>query len=121
MNIPTIDLAQTGANIVKLRKAAGLTVHDLQMVFGFHSPQAIYKWQKGLSLPSVDHLYALGILLNVTLDEILVPCTPKLNIVDVNLGQQEVSCCPSLLPGSFEYDRTLIPCDHFLRPVPCAA
>ena len=42
MNIPTIDLALTGANIVNLRKAAGLSVHDLQMVFGFNSPQAIY-------------------------------------------------------------------------------
>lgn len=30
MNIPTVDLAQTGANIVNLRKAAGLSVHDLQ-------------------------------------------------------------------------------------------
>ena len=45
MNIPTVDLAQTGANIVNLRKAAGLSVHDLQMVFGFNSPQAIYKCQ----------------------------------------------------------------------------
>ena len=41
MNIPTIDLAQTGANIVTLRKAAGLTVADIQTVFGFNSPQAI--------------------------------------------------------------------------------
>ena len=41
MNIPTIDLAQTGANIVTLRKAAGLSVADVQMVFGFNSPQAI--------------------------------------------------------------------------------
>lgn len=42
MNIPTINLARTGTNIVMLRKAAGLTVHDLQMAFGFNSPQAIY-------------------------------------------------------------------------------
>ena len=28
---PTVDPVQTGANIVRLRKAAGLTVHDLQM------------------------------------------------------------------------------------------
>ena len=47
MNIPTINLARTGTNIVMLRKAAGLTVHDLQMAFGFNSPQAIYKWQNG--------------------------------------------------------------------------
>lgn len=44
MGFPTINLARTGANIVRLRKAAGLTVHDLQAVFGFNSPQAIYKW-----------------------------------------------------------------------------
>ena len=95
---PVIDLTATGENIVRLRKMRGLTVRDLQEWFGFEAPQAIYKWQKGLSLPSVDHLYALGILLNVTMNEILVPCTPKLNIVDVNLGQQEVSCCPSHFP-----------------------
>ena len=50
MGFPTIDLMRTGANIVRLRKAAGLTVHDLQMVFGFNSPQAIYKWQNGAAL-----------------------------------------------------------------------
>ena len=72
MNIPTIDLVQTGANIVKLRKAAGLTVHDLQMVFGFHSPQAIYKWQNGAALPSVDNLIVLAAVLQVRMDEILV-------------------------------------------------
>lgn len=40
MNIPTINLARTGTNIVMLRKAAGLTVHDLQMAFGFKGPAA---------------------------------------------------------------------------------
>ena len=60
MNIPTINLARTGTNIVMLRKAAGLTVHDLQMAFGFNSPQAIYKWQNGTALPTVDNLIALA-------------------------------------------------------------
>ena len=72
MNIPTIDLAQTGANIVNLRKAAGLTVADKQMVFGFNSPQAIYKWQHGTALPTVDNLIVLAALLNVRIDDILV-------------------------------------------------
>lgn len=39
MNIPTINLARTGTNIVMLRKAAGLTVRDLQMAFGFNFPR----------------------------------------------------------------------------------
>lgn len=72
MEFPTIDLMRTGANIVRLRKAAGLTVHDLQMVFGFHSPQAIYKWQNGATLPTVDNLIVLAALLHVRIDDILV-------------------------------------------------
>ncbi|MCI6955918.1 MAG: helix-turn-helix domain-containing protein [Clostridiales bacterium] len=72
MTIPTIDLAKTGANITRLRKAAGLSVHDLQMVFGFNSPQAIYKWQNGLALPTVDNLIVLAAVLHVRLDDILI-------------------------------------------------
>lgn len=72
MTLPTIDLAQTGANIVSLRKAAGLTVHDLQMVLGFNSPQAIYKWQNGAALPTVDNLIVLAALFHVRIDDILV-------------------------------------------------
>ena len=60
--MPTIDMVATGRNIMRLREAAGLTVRDLQDIFGFATPQAIYKWQKGKSLPSVDNLYALGAL-----------------------------------------------------------
>ena len=42
MNIwPVIDVAATGQNIVRLRKRAGLTVKDLQVIFGFGTPQAI--------------------------------------------------------------------------------
>ena len=72
MDFPTINLALTGANIVNLRKAAGLTVHDLQMAFGFNSPQAIYKWQNGTALPTVDNLVALAAMLHVRVDDILV-------------------------------------------------
>lgn len=69
---PTVDPIQTGANIVRLRKIAGLTVHDLQTAFGFNSPQAIYKWQNGAALPTVDNLIGLAALLKVHIDDILV-------------------------------------------------
>lgn len=62
MDIPMIDMALTGANIVKLRTAAGLSVHDLQTIFGFNSPQAIYKWQNGTALPTVDTKWILLLL-----------------------------------------------------------
>lgn len=72
MVIPTVNMAKTGANIVRLRKQAGLTVRDMQKVFGFNSPQSIYKWQKGVALPTVDNLIILEVLLQVSIDEILV-------------------------------------------------
>lgn len=70
--VPTVNLALTGAHIVSLRKAAGLAVHDLQAAFGFNSPQAIYKWQNGAALPTVDNLIVLAALLHVHIDDILV-------------------------------------------------
>ena len=88
---PVIDPVATGENIVRLRKLRGLTVRDLQRWFGFEEPRAIYKWQQGRSLPSLDNLYALGVLLEVPMEEILVPGRP-LHIV--KSGQQEISCCP---------------------------
>ncbi len=56
----------------RLRLARGLTVRDVQRWFGFEEPQAICKWQRGESLPTVDNLYALGGLLEVPMDRILV-------------------------------------------------
>ena len=69
---PVIDVKATGANISRLRKLNGLSVKDLQVYFGFECPQAIYKWQWGQSLPSIDNLFALSKLFHTTIDEILV-------------------------------------------------
>lgn len=86
-SFPVIDMVATGKNIVRLRKESGLSVADLQDYFGFEAPQAIYKWQKGISLPSTDNLLALGHLLDVTMEEILVTRPTVIDIMP-----QEESC-----------------------------
>ena len=73
---PVINPVATGANIRRPRAQRGLSVLDLQAYFGFEEPQVIYKWQKRKSLPSVDNLYALGALLEVPMEEILVSAGP---------------------------------------------
>ena len=70
--VPIIDLKATGNNISKLRKKAGLSVRDLQSVMGFTNPQAIYKWQRGETLPNIDNLVALSCAFSVPIEEILV-------------------------------------------------
>ena len=44
----------------------------MQLAFGFNSPQAIYKWQNGTALPTVDNLIGLAALLKVHIDDILI-------------------------------------------------
>ena len=68
--MPTIDMVATGKNIERLRKIAGLSVRDLQDVFGFATPQAIYK--HGTAMPTIDNLVVLAALLQVKIDDILV-------------------------------------------------
>jgi transcriptional regulator with XRE-family HTH domain len=70
--VPVIDLRATGRNIKSLRVAAGISVRDLQSILGFTNPQAIYKWQNGDSMPTIDNLVILAAVLGVTIDEILV-------------------------------------------------
>ena len=71
-SFPVIDLVATGRNIQRLRELNGLTVADLQAYFGFEAPQAIYRWQSGKTIPSTDNLLALGYLLDVPMEKILV-------------------------------------------------
>ena len=88
---PVIDPVATGENIQRLRRERGLSVRDLQYFFGFEEPQAIYKWQRGKSLPSVDNLYALSALLDVSMEDIIVSRTIQLN--RYNTEQQAKACC----------------------------
>jgi len=72
LSIPAIDMIKTGENINILRKKAGLSVKDLQDIFGFGTPQAIYKWQRGIALPTIDNLVVLASVLGVRMNEILI-------------------------------------------------
>ena len=72
MSLPAINMAATGTNIARLRRNAGLSVKDLQSFFGFATPQAIYKWQHGAAMPSLDNLVALAMIFGVSMDEIIV-------------------------------------------------
>ena len=69
---PVIDLTATGTRIADLRRNAGLSVRDLQDIFGFRTPQAIYKWQRGDAMSTVDNLVVLAAAFHVTIEDILV-------------------------------------------------
>ena len=105
---PVIDPAATGANIARLRKERGLTVRDLQAFFGFEEPQAIYKWQRGQSLPTVDNLYALGFLLGVPMEKILVAQPSQLHILGFEQQADTAACCSSFFSLSIIAVRCIV-------------
>ena len=72
MLVPFVDLKLTGQNIAVLRKQSGISVRELQIMLGFATPQAIYKWQRGETLPTVENLAALAYILGVAVEDILV-------------------------------------------------
>ena len=95
---PVVDLKSTGAQIKSLRIKSGYTVHDIQAVFGFEYPQAVYAWDRerrlkagkmlrwsilsespsscaakgGKSIPTIDNLLVLAHLFEKSVEEIVI-------------------------------------------------
>ena len=95
---PVVDLKATGAQIKSLRIKSGYTIHDIQAVFGFEYPQAVYAWDRerrlkagkmlrwsilsespsscaakgGKSIPTIDNLLVLAHLFEKSVEEIVI-------------------------------------------------
>ena len=72
----------------------------MQDYFGLEEPRAIFKWQAGKSLPTVDNLYALSALLGVPMDTILVPVGREECGANTYGRQADVACRPSACYGT---------------------
>ena len=72
LDFPVIDQKATGNNILRLRLEKRLSIQKVQEYFGFDDPAAIYRWQRGDNLPSLDNMVALSQLFGVTVEDILV-------------------------------------------------
>lgn len=70
--MPYVNVTETGLRLKTLIKSNGMKVKDLQTVFGFANPQAIYNWMSGKTMPSVDNLVVLSAVLNTKLDDLIV-------------------------------------------------
>ena len=106
MNYPVLDLKATGERINQLRKDNNLRVIDVAEYMGFESTQAVYKWQRGESLPTVDNLYALSRLLHTSVDDILI-------------GEKERDDEPSLLFAFiFFFGFLVLMKVHFISSIP---
>ena len=67
-----INMEQTGARLKHMLESAGYTPRMIQDYLHLSCVQPVYRWYKGLILPSVDHLLMLSELLNVHMEDFLV-------------------------------------------------
>ena len=74
IELPIVDVVATGKNIDNLRKEAGLSIRDIQRIMGFTTPQAIYKWIWGQSMPKVENLVILSAIFHTSIDNIIITC-----------------------------------------------
>ena len=74
------------------------------MILGFTNPQAIYKWQNGDCMPTIDNLVILAAVLGVTVDEILVtdedPADGDVVIKGSVILQAELMACSHVVDGA---------------------
>ena len=88
---PVVDLEATGSKIKFLRKSSGFYVHDLQNIFGFEYPQAIYAWEQGKNIPSIDNLLVLSTLFSCRVEEIV-----QVQNIEIEIkGHEEAEPCES--------------------------
>lgn len=68
---PLIDKEATRKQIKRIMDYRGIAVKQVQEALGLLCVQGIYHWLNGISLPSLDNLYALSELLQVSMDSLV--------------------------------------------------
>lgn len=67
-----INMKKTGENIQSIIKQNNHTVKDIQMLFSFNGPQAVYKWQRGECLPDIEKLMILADLFQIPMEKFII-------------------------------------------------
>lgn len=80
INKPVIDVAATAANIKACRIRAGYKVREIQNIFNFSTSEAIYSWERGNYLPSIDNLIVIASVYGVTIDKLIITRTVEIEV-----------------------------------------
>ncbi len=70
--IKELDIIATGINIKDLMDDKNISIRELSNRLNV-SFQAVYRWQHGETLPTITNLFLLAQILQIGVDDILVP------------------------------------------------
>lgn len=69
---PILDPVATGRNIDDIRRDRNLSVAALKDALGLSATNAIYKWFRGDSMPTLDNIVILSSILKVSINDMIV-------------------------------------------------
>lgn len=69
----SLDMRMTGHVLSDKIRKRGYTVAEIQKELNLSCPQPIYRWFKGQTMPSIDNLYKLSALLEVHMEDLVIP------------------------------------------------
>lgn len=72
MNTISIDPVATGQNLNNIRIDRDISVAALRDTLGLSTTNAIYKWFRGDSLPTLDNMVILSSILDVSLNDMII-------------------------------------------------
>lgn len=72
LSYPGINMIKTGKWIRGICKYKNIAVKELCDLLGLGSPQSIYGWFGGRTLPSLDNFYALSQIYGMSLGELII-------------------------------------------------
>ena len=65
---PEIDKRQLGRRLKNILMEKKITARDVQEYLSLSCVQTVYRWIEGINIPCIDHLYALSVLMDVSMD-----------------------------------------------------
>ena len=71
MDYPVIDPVKTGINIKTAIRKNGMTMAGAADMLGLADKSTLYKWLRGDTLPGIDNLFALSVMLDVSINDFL--------------------------------------------------
>ena len=85
INRPVINVAATAAKIKECRIRAGYSVREIQKILSLSSPEAVYAYEKGKYLPTIDNMIILADVYGVAVDDFIVR-----DVIEVECDMAEV-------------------------------
>jgi len=90
MKYPIIDYEKTRKHLHILMLSKSLTARNIVDYLNLSTVRTVYKWYHPHgSLPCLEHLYAISVLLGVSINDIIIEKEPNSQADQVNLPPQE--------------------------------